>query len=338
MNEKEKIVWGVIGAGNVCEVKSVPGMYKSAHSEVKTVMRRNLEKARDYARRHNIPFATNNVDKIFNDPEIDIVYVATPPDTHCEYTLKAAAAGKAVYVEKPMANTVEECERMIEACEKASVPLFVAYYRRRLPGFLKLKELIENGEIGDVRFVNIEMYRVPRSYDLNIENNWRVFPEISGGGHFHDLASHQLDFLDYLFGKTTRSKGIAVNQAGLYPAEDIVTASFEFETGVVGAGVWCFTAHACSEKETISIVGSKGQIVFNTFGSPMVINIKTEKGTEIIEIEQPRHIQQPLIETIIDEMLGGSSVCPSRGNTAIRTTAALNNITSEYRNRESEKQ
>ncbi len=337
MSKKDKIVWGVIGAGNVCEVKSVPGMYKTACSEVKTVMRRNLDKSKDYAQRHNIPFATNNADDIFSDPEIDIVYVATPPDTHCEYTLRAAAAGKAVYVEKPMANTVEECERMIEACEKANVPLFVAYYRRRLPGFLRLKELIEKGIIGDVRFVNIEMYRAPRSYDLNPENNWRVFPEISGGGHFHDLASHQLDFLDYLFGKITKSKGVAANQAGLYPAEDIVTASFEFESGVVGAGVWCFTAHASSEKEMIIILGSKGHIVFNAFGSPMIIDVKTEKGTEVIKIDHPQHIQQPLIESIVDELTGGSSVCPSRGTSAIRTTIVLNNITSEYKNRESTK-
>lgn len=333
---KNKIVWGVIGAGSVCEVKSVPGMYKTEHSEVKTVMRRNLEKAKDFAERHQIQNATNDADTIFSDPEIDIVYVGTPPDSHCEYTLKAAAAGKAVYVEKPMANTVDECLRMIEACEKANVSLFVAYYRRKLPGFLKLKDLIEGGKIGDVRFVNIEMYRAPRSYDLNTENNWRVFPEISGGGHFHDLASHQLDFLDYLFGKITKSKGIATNQAGLYPAEDLVTASFEFESGVVGTGMWCFTANSCSEKETITILGSKGQIVFNTFGSPMLIDIKTAEGTEILEIVQPQHIQQPLIQSIIDE-LRGSGECPSRGTTAIRTAEVLNNITEEYRNSSSKK-
>ena len=165
----EKVIWGVIGAGNVCEVKSVPGMYKTPFSEVKMVMRRNAEKAADFARRHGIPNSTTDADVIFNDPDINIIYVGTPPDTHCEYTLRAAAAGKAVYVEKPMANNADECKKMIDACMRAEVPLFVAYYRRALPGFNRLGELIHSGKIGEVRFVEIEMWRAPRSYDLNTD-------------------------------------------------------------------------------------------------------------------------------------------------------------------------
>ena len=322
MKTVEKVIWGVIGAGNVCEVKSVPGMYKTAHSEVKTVMRRTAEKAEDFARRHRVPNWTTDADDIFNDPEINAVYIATPPDSHCELTLRAAAAGKAVYVEKPMANTLEECQKMIDACQKADVPLFVAYYRRALPGFNRLREIIESGKIGVVRFVDVEMWRAPRSYDLNTTGNWRVFPEISGGGHFHDLASHQLDYLDSVFGKIVEAKGIARNQAGLYPADDMVSGSFVFESGVVGSGTWCFSADASSEREIITVLGSKGHLSFNTFNNPFKIEINTSAGKEIIETQHPEHIQQPLIQTVVDE-LRGVGKCPSTGVSGARTTAVM---------------
>lgn len=322
---KQKITWAVIGAGNVCEVKSVPGMYKTENSEVKTVMRRNAEKAEDFAKRHGIPQFTTNIDDILNDPDIDIVYISTPPSSHCELTLKVAAAGKAVYVEKPMANSIEECNLMIGACKKANVPLLVAYYRRRLEGFLKVKEIVESGKIGDIRFVNIEMYKSPVPADFDLENNWRVFPEIAGGGYLQDVASHQLDFLDYLFGKITEVKGIAKNQGKLYPADDIVSGSFLFENGVVGTGLWCFTTDKSSEKELTTIVGSKGQLSYNSFGNPMKIEITTSAGKEIIEVENPIHIQQPLIQTIVDE-LRGKGKCPSTGVTGARTTYIMSSM------------
>ncbi|VBB46482.1 putative dehydrogenase [uncultured Paludibacter sp.] len=325
MKTFKKVIWGVIGAGDVCEVKSVPGMYKTLHSEVKTVMRRTAAKAEDFAKRHNIPNWTTNSDDIFNDPEINIVYISTPPGSHCELTLQAAAAGKAVYVEKPMANTEEECKKMIEACEKADVPLFVAYYRRALEGFKKVSEIIEKGEIGKIRFVNIEMYRSPLDIDYDLENNWRVLPEISGGGYLHDMASHQLDYLDSIFGKIIEAKGIAQNQAKLYPADDIVAGSFLFENGVVGTGLWCFTTDKSSEKEVTTILGSKGHLIYNSFGNPMKIEITTSKGKEVIEIENPQHIQQPLIQTVVDELIGKGK-CPSTGTSGARTTSVMQKI------------
>ena len=105
-------------------------------------MRRNLAKAEDYAKRHSIPNFTNNADNILNNPEIDAVYIATPPSSHAEYAVRAASAHKHVYVEKPMATSYSECKEMTEACNTNGVKLFVAYYRRELHYFKKIKELI----------------------------------------------------------------------------------------------------------------------------------------------------------------------------------------------------
>lgn len=143
--------WGIVGCGNVCERKSGPAMYKTPHSALAAVMRRDAEKAADFARRHNVPKSYTDAAALIADPEVDIVYVATPPGTHRELAVQALEAGKPVYVEKPMAMNHAECLEMIAAAEKAGQKLFVAYYRRALPYFLKVKELLDGGSVGQPR-------------------------------------------------------------------------------------------------------------------------------------------------------------------------------------------
>lgn len=317
------ITWGIIGAGGVCEKKSAPAMYKLPGSRVKAVMRRNLEKAEDYSRRHSIPCYYDKIEPILEDPEIDIVYIATPPSSHKELALKVALAGKPAYVEKPMAATYEDCKEMNEVFLKAGLPLFVAYYRRTLPNFLKIKDLIDEGVIGEVRTVNILMNKesVPDNV-RQLDFNWRVVPEIAGGGYFYDLASHQLDFLDFLLGPVKEAKGISINQAGLYEAEDVVSASFIFGNGVAGSGSWCFTAAKSANIDKTTITGNKGQIEYATFGDPAVKLITDKNGEEIFNYRLPDHIQQNLIQTILEE-LRGEGECPSTGVSGARTNRVL---------------
>jgi predicted dehydrogenase len=124
-------------------------------------------------------------------------FTVTPPQP-CLYAVKALSAGKPVYIEKPMALNHEECTVINETAEKYGVPVFVAYYRRTLPGFLKIKSLIDCGEIGKPRFANFQIYNYPSEDEKTGKLPWRVIPEISGAGHFFDLGSHQIDFLDFL--------------------------------------------------------------------------------------------------------------------------------------------
>jgi predicted dehydrogenase len=267
-----------------------------------------------------------------DDKEINAVYIATPPDSHAKYAVMAAQAGKHIYVEKPMALNFSECRTMIAAAEKAGVSLFVAYYRRCLPYFLKIKELVESGTIGTPRFVNIKLIKgtaTPADKLKTDDLPWRFKPEISGGGLFVDVGSHQLDYLDYLFGPIIRVKGIATNQAGLYPAEDMVSAAFQFESGVTGSGTWCFSAAKIDDTDRIEIVGSKGKISFSTF-SFTPIEAMSETGTETFAFERPLHIQQALIQTIVDELLGRGQ-CPSTGITGSRTSRVMDEILKEYR-------
>ena len=319
----KEIRWGTIGCGKVTEIKSGPGFQKAEGSRLVAVMRRNGELARDYAERHHVPKWYDNAEELIDDHEVDAVYIATPPAYHMQYTLAAAKAGKPVYVEKPMGLTFEECQQMIAACKATSVSLFVAYYRRALPRFIKIKELLDNEVIGNVRFVTSTQYRKPSAVDRCKENlPWRIDPSIAGGGYFYDVGSHTLDIIDYLLGPFKEVNGYASNQAGLYPAEDIVTGCYTLESGVHGTGIWCFSAY--EEKEMNEIVGDKGIISFSTFGED--ICIKTEGEETHLSINSPTHIQQPLIQTIVNELLG-KGACPSTGISAARTNWVMDRMT-----------
>lgn len=319
----KEICWGIIGCGDVTEIKSGPAFQKAPGSRLVAVMRRNGVLAEDYARRHGVPRWYNTVEALIQDPEVNAVYIATPPAYHKEYTLAVAAAGKAVYVEKPMALSFAECEEMIACCQKKNVPLHVAYYRRCLPRFLKVKEILDSHAIGEVRLVQITHYQKPSDDDrLKERQPWRVNPAISGGGYFYDLASHTLDLLDFLLGPIEKAQGVAANQAGLYPAEDCVTGYFTFSSGVQGSGVWCFSAF--EDFEQVLIVGSTGKITFSCF-QPSPVILATETKTQQFMIENPAHVQQPLIEEIVSDLLGqGKS--RSSGVSAARANWAMENL------------
>jgi predicted dehydrogenase len=319
------IRWGIIGCGDVTEVKSGPGFRKAKNSTLVAVMRRNGELAKDYARRHNVPKWYDDAEALINDPDVDAVYIATPPSSHKKYSLKVAQASKPVYVEKPMALNAEECQTMIEAHKKAGVPLFVAYYRRALERFLKIKELIDSGTIGDVRCLNILFFQ-PNSIDPEKELPWRVRPEIAGGGLFVDLASHLLDLLDYILCPIISVQGVSSNQLGIYPAEDIVSGTFRFRSGVQGIGTWCFSGF--QKNDNTEIIGSKGKISFSTFDA-QPIKLTTLNGETKYDVAYPKHIQQPLIQHVVDDLIGIGH-CSSTGETAMRTTWVMDQMLKQY--------
>jgi predicted dehydrogenase len=317
----DTIRWGIIGCGNVTEVKSGPAFQKARGSALVAVMRRDAAKAEDFARRHGVPRWYAQADALVADPEVDAVYVATPPSTHKAYTLLAAQAGKPVYVEKPMALDHAECRAMIDACAAARVPLFTAYYRRAMPRFLRIKALLDAGAIGTVRAVTVSLCRAftPPPGPLP----WRLDPAISGGGLFVDLAAHQLDLLDFHLGPIAVADGVAANQAGLYAAEDIVAATFGWDRGARGAGLWSFSSWGATDRT--EIVGTRGRILYATFDEAPVI-LETAAGIESLDLPAPVHAQQPLIQTIVDELLTGTPACPSTGASAARTTRVIDTL------------
>jgi predicted dehydrogenase len=332
-SEGASIRWGIIGVGNVTEVKSGPAFYKTEHAELVAVMRRNAGKAADYAKRHGVKNWYSDADKLINDPNVDAVYVATPPDSHAKYAIQAMRAGKPVYVEKPMARTFTECREMLRVSEETGMPLFVAYYRRTLPAFLKVREMVWDGTIGKPLMINVKLFKPGGERGKTHEQmSWHVFPEISGAGHFYDLASHQFDYLDFVFGAVTDVKGTAANHAGLYPAEDTVTATWKHESGVVGSGSWCFVVDNNQITDEIEIIGDAGRIVIPTFllGKVSVFN---KNGLTELGFNNPENIQFNLVKQVVDE-LRGIDKCVSTGVSAARTSWVIEEIVKEYYKKE----
>jgi predicted dehydrogenase len=318
------IRWGIIGCGDVTEVKSGPGFQHAEGSALVAVMRRDGDKARDYARRHGVARAYDRADDLINDAEVDAVYIATPPSSHAQLAFRVAAAGKPCLAEKPMALNHPECLRMVDAFQSRGLRLWVAYYRRALRRFHIVRDRLRDGAIGRLTSVHVQV-SAPLLTGAD-RTNWRIDPSVSGAGLFFDLGSHCFDLLDYLVGRIARVEGHSVNTAGAYSAEDVTVAAFEFENGPVGTGVWNFNA---SEKtDVMTFIGSEGELTTPIF-SDTGVTVKRGSVKTVEEVRNPPHVHQPLIQMIVDE-LRGNGACPSTGESAARTSWVLDRCVARY--------
>jgi len=315
----KKIDWGIIGCGHVTEVKSGPAFNKVNNSCLVAVMRRDAEKAKDYASRHNVPKWYDNAMNLINDPDVNAIYIATPPSSHEAYALAALRAGKPVYVEKPMTVNFASAINMVNAAKETNVKLTVAHYRRAQPYFKKIKQLLDDKIIGEVRIVKLDFYKKLLSEeDLKLPGYaWRLDTTVAGGGLFHDLAPHQLDLIYYFFGAVENASGISVNQSHLYNADDVVAGNILFKNGVVFSGSWCFNAAPQNERDSCEIIGSEGTLRFSVFGEQIII-ISKNNNEQIISFTPPRHVQQPMIEKVVEYFLDeGPNPCSAEDGAEI---------------------
>jgi len=320
----QTIRWGIIGCGDVTEVKSGPALQKANGSALVAVTRRDRARAEDYARRHGVPRVHAHADDLLNDPEIDAVYIATPPSSHRDLALKTAAAGKACLVEKPMAMNHAECLEMIAAFDAARRPFWVAYYRRALPRFLKMRELVRSGAIGRLTSIHVKVNGPLAAGDAS--RSWRFDPATAGAGLFLDLASHCFDIIDFLAGPVTSATGFALNTGGAYAAEDVTAAAFQIRDSVVGTGVWNFNAPASAD--SMVFTGSEGELSTAVLADEdVVVTRKGEQNT--YRFRNPPHVHQPLIQSIVDE-LRGEGRCESPAETGARASWVMERCVERY--------
>lgn len=321
MNTTHMLNWGIIGCGDVTEVKSGPAFNHVPNSRLYAVMRRNAEKAADYAMRHGVPVWYSSAHDLIHDPEVNAIYIATPPSTHEMYTIEALKAGKPVYVEKPMALSAQSCELMAATAKECATKLTVAHYRRAMPYFNKVKELIP--EIGDLRFVTIRFYQPAFSTIVaSSEENWRVHPEISGGGLFHDLAPHHIDLLNWFFGTPTVVHGFSANQSLQSKADDIVSALLTYGTLPV-TGTWCFDAPM--QEDLCEIVGANGSIRFAFHGNKITL-IKDGEVTDFPFIHS-KHVQEPMIAEVVRYFTNEIETNPCAAEEGIKTMRVIDELT-----------
>lgn len=313
------VKWGFIGCGEVTEKKSGPAFSEVQGSSVVAVMSRNEEKARSYAKRHNIPKWYADAQGLIDDPDVNAVYIATPPSSHATFAIMSMKAGKPVYIEKPLAASYEDCARINRISRETGVPCFVAYYRRYLPYFKKVKEIIQSGAIGTVANVQIRFSVPPRDLDYQSSGSlpWRLQPDIAGGGYFYDLAPHQLDLIQDIFGVITRAHGYPANRANLYKAEDTISAAFTFESGLPGSGSWCFVGHKSAREDRVEVIGDKGLLSFSVY-TYEPIQLVTSQGASSIVVPNPPFVQLPIIRSVVEDLQGiGVCECTSISATPV---------------------
>lgn len=322
------INFGIIGCGDVTEKKSGPAFQKVEGSNLLAVMRRNEEKLIDYAKRHNVPKYSTDYLELLKDENIDAIYIATPPNKHHFYTLEAAKYGKAVYVEKPMATSVAECEEMIQVCKDYNVPLFVAYYRREQEKFKKAKEIIDSNEIGEIKSFNYIYTSKTPTIDPN--RSWLLSKDIAGGGMLYDIGSHMIDILIYLFGEVEMATGISNNQNEDFKVNDVTSGIIKFKNNIQGSIQLSF--NGSERRDELVLIGSKGTLKLSIMSNDNLTIIKDDKTYEISFLDM-EHVQLPYIKKVVDTLLGKDNY-DSSGIYGLRTQEILetfdNNTTIKY--------
>lgn len=298
------VKWGIIGCGDVCEVKSGPAFSKVEGSSLAAVMRRDAAKAEDFARRHRVPVFYDDATRLINDPNVNAIYIATPPESHEKFTLQALEAGKPVYVEKPVTVDTDSCQRMIDASIRRQVPVVVAHYRRELALFRRVKSIVHDGLIGKVNLVLLNLFQASKS--TNPSENWRIDPAKSGGGHMYDLAPHQLDILYWIFGNPVAVRGSSFNQGKKYTAPDINTLTAIFQEDVFFQGLWSFNIPADAKTDSCKIIGDRGELEFPFFASftEAAIRMTVSGKTSNEQFTFPENIQHPMIARVVKYFQG----------------------------------
>jgi predicted dehydrogenase len=320
------IRWGMIGCGDVTERKSAPAYQQVEGFALHGVFNRTLAKAEDYAARHGVPHVFDSAEALIHAPDIDAIYIATPPDSHEAYAIEVARAGKPCCIEKPMAPDHAACVRIRDAFAERGLPLFVAYYRRTLPRFRQVKTWLDEGAVGAVRHVHWALTKPASADDLS-GANWRVDAAVAPGGYFDDLASHGLDLFCWLFGDMTDVAGFAINQQGRYSAADAVTGCWVHKDGVTGSGSWNFGA--ADREDRVEITGSDGRISFSIFDEEPLRLSRGEETVELV-IAHPPAVQHFHVEAMRDH-LAGHGDHPSTGDSGAHTAWIMDRILSRPR-------
>lgn len=316
----QQVRWGIIGCGNVVKKKSGKAFVLADGSGVAAVCSRTGRHAEQTAKELGAKRWYISAEELLTDPEVDAVYIATPPGLHLEHALSCCEAGKPVYLEKPFARSFREAVQITEAFEQKALPLFVAHYYRAHPRFRFLKEKLQEGVIGKPVSVRLS---VERKYE---QSAWHHIPELSGGGKFYDIAPHSLDILQYLLGGFQEIQGYAGNAGGREQTEDTVVMAFRTEQGVLGTADYMLdSAHKCDEAV---IHGTEGQVSFSIHGERTLI-FETKEGVETIRFEEEAWQEQAMVQEVVNALRGKEHMAVT-GREALNVMQAMDQALWEY--------
>ena len=322
--------WGILGSGDVAERKGGPALYNVDGSKLVAVMSRREEKARSFAERHGAERHYTSVEALLDDGEINAVYVATPPDVHAEQVAMAARRGLHVLCEKPMAQTVAECEAMIDVCREHGVQLIVAYYRRFFPVVMKMKALLDEGRIGQLVRARAELagFYVPRP---DGERAWLTEKGTAGGGFMTDAGTHRLDLFAHFLGDVQEVSAFADTQTFDFSVDDAASVIMRFEGGVHASGL--FNWNIGSPIDEFELCGTEGRLLSRNLGRGELEVLADGETTETFELPAPEITHLGLVEHFVACLKSGmpNALPGEAGMQATRMTEAAYRSSEEGR-------
>jgi len=296
-----KIRWGLIGCGDVVRKRVYRAVQDEPHSQVIAACRRDPNRLRAFCSEVGVERAYARFEDLLADQDVDAVYIATPVNQHAPQTMAAAASGKHVLVEKPMAMSVAECRRMIAACQESGVRLGVAYYRRFYPIVQRIQEMINSGEIGEVVSVSaVTSTAVP--LDPSQDGSWRAIVKEGGGGALMDIGSHRIDLFLGLFGEIADVRGYCETISMDCEVEDCAILAMRFASGVVGS-LQCYFGGMPGRDEFVVMAGNGRLSADPLNGSELVIHRGKDRR---VESHPPAaNLSAPLIADFVAAVLHG---------------------------------
>ena len=322
--EKE-ICWGFIGCGKVVHKKSGNAFRNVPHSRIEAIMRRDLNDAKASAEHFGVSRYCDSIEELLS-MDIDAVYIATPPGMHYEQAMQCLKAKKPVYVEKPFARNYTEAKALTDAFEKEGVSFYVGHYRRALPRFLKIRDMLREGCIGKPLFVEFKLNRIfsPRE----AEESWLYNPVLSGGGKFYDISPHTIDILNFLFGNMIEVEGYAKNLGTGCPLENEVEVRFVTEKGVTGKARFHCTAKEKSDR--IHVLGTKGSLEFSIHGkTDIIVRNMQEEMVEQFDLPDPKAVEESMVQSVVEDLLGVSK-CECKAKDVVITYEIIDKVLDEF--------
>lgn len=254
----DRVKWGVIGAGGIADRRTIPeGIIPAANSELVAVMDIDETRAGDVAAKYRVPKCYATDAELLADPEIRVVYIATPVNAHAQQVIAAAEQGKHVLCEKPLALDLKDCRRMVDSCRKAGVKLGVGVMMRFHACHQEIKRIIDGGEIGQPVMARAQL----TCWYPKIPGAWRQVPELGGGGALMDLGVHTVDLLRVLLGEVEAVTGIAQNVVQDYPVDDSSVVLIKFGSGAQGVVESFFNIPDAAAQNALEIYGTNGCIL-----------------------------------------------------------------------------
>lgn len=322
---EQPIRWGFLGCGKVVRKKSGEAFRCVPNSTIHAIMRRDPAAAEEAARHFGAPLWCSTKESLLSS-DIDAVYIATPPGLHYEQAMACLAAGKPVYVEKPFARNYTEAARLTEAFHAAGIPLYVGHYRRALPRFLKIRQLLQEGAVGKVLSVDFYLNRIFDPEEA--KRSWLYNPSLSGGGKFYDIAPHTVDIFQFLFGQIREVSGSALNLNVGCPLENLVTMDVVTEQQVRGHLRFCCTA--AEKADRMKVTGTDGTMEFSVHGKQdILLYDRRGRQRQQLLIPDPVTVEQPMVQTVVEDLLG-TGRCLSRAEDALSTYRVIDRVLEDY--------